>query len=153
AIVHPTMPKIERKKTIAEIDIATSDPTDKSNPPLITTSACPNETSAKAGVRRTSRATSGRGRPQYARGCRLHRDLRARRPRPQDGPFRHALGKQAERPSVEQRRPGATGEAGERRGGLPSEQRIDQERRDQRPMHDEAGIAFDASRIVAIIVD
>jgi len=50
AIVPPTMPKIERKKTIAEIDIATSDPTDKSNPPLITTSACPNETSAKAGV-------------------------------------------------------------------------------------------------------
>ncbi len=48
ATVPPTMPKSERKKTIAEIDMATSEPTARSKPPPMTTNAWPKETSPNA---------------------------------------------------------------------------------------------------------
>ena len=47
-IVPPTMPKSERKKTIAEIDMATREPTARSNPPPMTTKAWPKDTRPKA---------------------------------------------------------------------------------------------------------
>ena len=47
-IVPPTMPKSERKKTIAEIDMATSEPTARSKPPPMTTKAWPKDTSPNA---------------------------------------------------------------------------------------------------------